>query len=119
MKRVIIFSGLLVTCHIAVATETYQTEWHTPVSGTTTTQEYAPDRASFEQEVGSRSTELTSQPDGGPAWVNRVDQPTVTTTRTETLKIDVGGYGASQSHQGHPLTQSSDEAALEKVEQEN
>lgn len=106
------------TGHIAVATETYQTEWHTPVSATTTTTEYAPDRATFEKEVESRAAELKNQPDGGPAWLNRADQPTVTTTQTETLKIDIHGYGVEHSHEGQPRTQSSDEAAFENVKRE-
>ena len=114
MKSLII-PGLLMTCQIAVATEVYQTEWHTPVSGITTTEEYAPDRATFEQEVESRSADLTSQPNGGPAWVNRADQPTVTTTRTETLKIDIHGYGVNHSYECQPLTQSADEVALDKL----
>ena len=86
-------------CNNAMATETVQTEGHTPFTSKTKTVEYEPNQRAFEDEVASRADELRRQPNGGDVWVNRVDQPTVTTTETQTLKVDVQGYGGSVTRQ--------------------
>ncbi len=100
----------------AFASERYEAEIHTPLGQKTFSREYEPSRKAFNQSVESRARELRSQPAGGSAWINRADQPRTTTTVTNTVKGDIGGFGGSVSHQGPPSTQSADEAALKQLE---
>jgi len=112
-----VIAALVANC-TASANEKFGAELHTPLTQNAVSWEYKPTQHGFDQEVQSRTSELKSQPNGGPAWINRAEQPTVTTTETTTLKGDVGGFGASVSYQKPPSTQSADEAALTQVQRQ-
>lgn len=102
--------------YAAIAGEKIEVEVHTPLTQQTVSREYEPTLRGFSQEVQNRASELQSQPAGGSAWINRAEQPRETTTVTDTLKGDAGGFGGSVSHQGPPSTRSADEAALDQVQ---
>lgn len=122
MNRKYLFAAgalLAAANHAAFAGEKFEEEAHTPFIQQTVTREYEPTQRAFNQDVQSRADELKSQPGGGPAWINRAEQPKETTTVTNTLKGDVAGFGGSVSHQAPPSTRSADEAALKQVGDQN